>query len=770
MRWLLILCSCSCFAVDRYIATTGANVGNCSDIDSPCLTMQYVNTQFGPGDRALMRGGTYTSASNMLAPSVTCTEAAPCTFQAYPGELVRISGSGGSIRFFVTLPSNTYGSHYRFVGLKFIDWSWDDWPVLSQGQHPGIQFIGCYIQTETGFLKFDQMTDGSGVKILGSQFVMGHGITCTIDDAGADDDYSGTCPAGTTYLLLNTQAQNTGAATLDIGDGTGPHAIKLSTGGDPSNAYFQGSGHGFRMYWNATNSTWVILTATLFECAEWTGTANGDYAGCTDILVQDSIFDRKGSSSDFFASAGRGGNGANGNGLIERVSVRSTNAVADCVDWKYTGVTVNWMEVFGCRAKGLGVWGYSKWSHLLTDSASTFIGGQLSGYISNAVDDGGYIKLTRSSNVGQGPFPGLRITIAGVNGCSGANGTFRILDGVSTYTFRIMTDAGGATTCGGAYTSSTSSTIRMAAPASGTYGGDVEYSTAVRSGGLPGIWATDGADIPTRAIRNIFANTNASTGAGFIIGMYNSRTSGDNQFYSARGAGYACDYSSNGSVHRCDLLPTWEPDSHNANPQTTTYDAATYRPFSGALRATASSPATIANRGYYSGTNSATGGEGRMVVRFRAPAATDACTVVLDDSSDFGSLVETVNSAAGPQWREVVFGVSTPLSASTTYYHRITCGYDVFTGSAATMASTAGTTSATVSLGTPADASQTQAAVDYSTDNSDWTAGTPGACSTGCTLTAASLERGQVYWLRTRRVSAGGATLATSEARAALIP
>jgi hypothetical protein len=182
-------------------------------------------------------------------------------------------------------------------------------------------------------------------------------------------------------------------------------------------------------------------------------------------------------------------------------------------------------------------------------------------------------------------------------------------------------------------------------------------------------------------------------------------------------------------------------------------------------RATASSPTTTWNRGYYSGTNTVESAAERQIVRWRAPAASDSCTVVLDDSSNFSSPVETIVSPAGHRWREVVFGTSTLLTPATTYYHKITCGYDVFTGSAATLAAPGSLTTLAVTIGPPPVVAATQAAVDTSLDGSIWSEGTLAACSDGCSLTSNQVRIGQAYRIRTRRVSAGGVTLATEQAR-----
>jgi hypothetical protein len=501
--------------------------------------------------------------------------------------------------------------------------------------------------------------------------------------------------------------------------------------------------------------------STGFDCSAQTGSSNGDYVGCSDMIIQDAVFIRTGTGSDHI------GMEAGSNILFSRVRIESQTPVAnDCFDVKANYIWIDDLQVFGCSAKGVTAWGYNRYRNVLTDGHSDVVSEYTSRDVDGAVDDGGFIKITATYSPygGQVPIPGHRVTISDVQGCTSANGTWRIKDAVSKDVFRIMGDNGEGTTCNGTFTYDAAARVKLAPPLDLTYGADVRYSTFATAGGyaVSMLYNMSGA-IPWAAYDSIFSSASSSGSAGICASALGPiRNSNRNQFWTGRGQAYATGYSGGGTCTSFDgnNLATNEPASHfgDAALATTTY------------RATASSPSTLANRGYYAGTNTATGGEARMIVKWRAPAATDSCTTVLDDSSDFSSPVETINTSAGQRWREIVFGVTTPLSASTTYYHRITCGYDVFTGSAMTMATTSGTASLTAGLGAPVDAAQTQAALDYSTDGSSWTSGTPTACSTGCTLTASSLERGQIYYIRTRRVAAGGQTLVTSDARPHLIP
>jgi cysteine-rich repeat protein len=65
---LLMLFSAPAFAVvtDRYVATGGSDTGDCSDSNSPCLTIQYAIGQSVAGDTVNVAAGTY--AGNLVIP------------------------------------------------------------------------------------------------------------------------------------------------------------------------------------------------------------------------------------------------------------------------------------------------------------------------------------------------------------------------------------------------------------------------------------------------------------------------------------------------------------------------------------------------------------------------------------------------------------------------------------------------------------------------------------------------------------------------------
>ncbi len=59
---LSLLVPCVAHATDRYVATTGADAGDCSAPGSPCLTLQYAINQSVANDAVHVAAGTYTVA------------------------------------------------------------------------------------------------------------------------------------------------------------------------------------------------------------------------------------------------------------------------------------------------------------------------------------------------------------------------------------------------------------------------------------------------------------------------------------------------------------------------------------------------------------------------------------------------------------------------------------------------------------------------------------------------------------------------------------
>lgn len=497
--------------------------------------------------------------------------------------------------------------------------------------------------------------------------------------------------------------------------------------------------------------------STSLDCSSQSGAANGDYVGCTDMIVQDTVFRRTaGSGSDHV------GMEAGHNILFSRVTIYSPPVAGDCLDIKANDVTLEDISVIGCSAKGATVWGYGVYRHVLTDGVAYVMGEYTARDIDGAVDDGGFIRITASYSPygGQVPIPGHRVTIANVLGCTGANGTWTIKDAQSKDVFRIMGANGEGTSCGGVFEASPSSSVRMAAPVDRQYGADVRHSTFRVGGGaaVQMLYGMTGA-IPWSMYDSILDSPAASGSVGICASSAGPiRSSNRNQFYTGRGQAYATGYSGGATCSSYDgaNLATNEPASHFGPPA---LDTATYR-------ATASSPASLANRGYYAGTNTVEAGEDAQIIRWRAPSASDTCTVDLDDAADFATPLVTLTSQPGPRWRELAFG---SLAASTPYYHRITCGYDVMTGSASTTAAISGTAPAVRALSAPVDSAQSRARMEYWTGSS-WAAGPSVSCSSGCVVQTADLQRGQVYSVRHARLSSSDQVLGVSEPRPVVIP
>lgn len=661
----------------RYVSKTGSDTGDCTNIDYPCLTLQYATNQVSPGDTVFVRTGRYTTtAGAFVFPTVSGTPQNPITIAGYPGEAVEFDCEFVSGRRFANFTTNNIG-YYVFASLTVINVHSSYGPLLVQNTHPSVVLKGVRFYSSGFGVGYNPVANQDGHKILGSYIQNGVG--------------------------------------------------------------------------------------TSFDCSSWSGPNNGDYSGCTNFIIQDSVFSRTGMGSDNI------GGEAGHHFLFERVLVESlTRDTRDCFDLKANYVFLFDVKVFGCDAKGITTWGYNTRVHTLTDGHSDLLGEYSGRDVDNAVDENGFIKVTATYDPygGQVPIIGHRVLIENVQGCTGANGVWRIKDAVNKDTFRIMGDNGESTSCGGTFVYSSAGKVRLAGPLAKDkeYATDTKFATMAVGGGFAAtvMYRGDSDTVKWRLTDSIVSSAAASGSTAICTDPTPVRTSDRNQLYSGRGQLYAISYNAGEACPSYDgnLLSTYEPNSHFGNPNLA---AVTFR-------ATASSPSTLVNRGYYAGWNTATGGETRMLVRFRAPEALDQCTVVLDDTSDFSSPVETIISQPGQMWRDVVFGLSTPLNTSTVYYHKITCGYDVSTGSASTMASTAGTSSLKVSLGPAADGSAPNAALDISSDGgSTWTPGTAVSCSSGCSLSA-SVDRGQIYYTRTRRETGGGATVYTSEPQPVRIP
>jgi hypothetical protein len=76
--------------------------------------------------------------------------------------------------------------------------------------------------------------------------------TCTITDTGGDDNYVGSCPAGTATVRLVASFANIGAATLSIDGGSTYTAIKQGGANDPADNAIPGNARAVRLYHDGT--------------------------------------------------------------------------------------------------------------------------------------------------------------------------------------------------------------------------------------------------------------------------------------------------------------------------------------------------------------------------------------------------------------------------------------------------------------------------------------------------------------------------------------
>ena len=211
-------------------------------------------------------------------------------------------------------------------------------------------------------------------------------------------------------------------------------------------------------------------------------------------------------------------------------------------------------------------------------------------------------------------------------------------------------------------------------------------------------------------------------------------------------------------------LPKYEPNSVFADPVFTD-------PANGNFRASATSPTSMWNRGYYAGTNEIRAVTStRALLTYLAPAAGEACTVTTSVNSDFSNPLENaVSDGGGDPWRRFVIGRSTPLNPSTTYYYKVACGYDVVTGDLTTAAGTSGSATLSVAVNAPPGlAGVDHAVLETSADGTAWTTGPAAPCSSTCTLTAA-LPVDQILYRRWRFRSAASVVLATSQAEPVVV-
>ncbi len=96
--FLFLTCINSYAGTSRYVATTGTDSGNCSNIASPCLTLAYAITQMVGGDDLYLRGGTYHEHDLLLANTLSGSSGDYTSIQSYPGEWAIVDGDRSCTR------------------------------------------------------------------------------------------------------------------------------------------------------------------------------------------------------------------------------------------------------------------------------------------------------------------------------------------------------------------------------------------------------------------------------------------------------------------------------------------------------------------------------------------------------------------------------------------------------------------------------------------------------------------------------------------------
>ena len=298
-------------------------------------------------------------------------------------------------------------------------------------------------------------------------------------------------------------------------------------------------------------------------------------------------------------------------------------------------------------------------------------------------------------------------------------------------------------------------------------GTDVHLAV-LSSGGVPISHSSSGSGTWKLYRASVAAQTNSRN---FDIGGYVERSgSGFNHYYvggnTATNAYCAKVHGDAGfnpvanCVSTLSEVETLEPGSKIENPAIDLESG----------RASAGTPATAWNRGYYASFHevvavAATAAHVRN--KFPADPASEAATSVVDDNSDFSSPLESFNLTAPGRVQNIVFGKLSPLAPNTTYHYKLTQGFDVVTGSFTTAADSAGSGTLQVSLTAPAGVAVSSAVAETSVDGSVWVPTSAAVCTVNCTINV-NRDKG-MYWLRHRFLSAGGTTLLTSQSAVVVV-
>jgi len=169
-----------------------------------------------------------------------------------------------------------------------------------------------------------------------------------------------------------------------------------------------------------------------------------------------------------------------------------------------------------------------------------------------------------------------------------------------------------------------------------------------------------------------------------------------------------------------------------------------------------------------------TPGDTGAVIEYRAPRASEACTLKIDDAPDFSSPLLATADAPGTRWRR---HVASGLIAGTTYYFRLSCASDPYqSGNTdltwATLSAGGAAATFNIALTPPATILGTavaKAAADYGSTAALGSATAAVSCSPGCTLAVPATARRPLHY-RVKYLSAADAVLASGQIQASIAP
>lgn len=193
--------------------------------------------------------------------------------------------------------------------------------------------------------------------------------TCTITDTGNDDNYVGSCPAGTANVRLLATFANAGAAALSIDGGATYVAIKHGGANDPADNTIPGNSKVVRLYHDGT--FWQIESSgeSAGGGGESTVAANSGASGASILKDGTNVVARKlkaganitvtENPDDIEVSATAVGGSADPWTTIDLVDEflggGATSTVIGELGWLLAGGTAGSV---GLASQDLGVWGF----------------------------------------------------------------------------------------------------------------------------------------------------------------------------------------------------------------------------------------------------------------------------------------------------------------------------------------------------------------------------------------------------------------------------